>query len=524
MADQVQQRCLRPRQMNIDPLTSSGTSAKEKKTQKDYSREYRQRIKADAETYRLFRKEENERNREYRSRRTEEALQRNRELQRERQKKYRQKLKEEGHESKRTPRTRKSAEETRKMEREKKRAQRAAMSHNKRTAINKKRRDAYALKKAAKEKPTPLLPSTSSTSESAGDKSSVSSGALRTARSRFCRKFLEDLPTQPAVRAEVISAGLSALSPVSKRAVHDKLGIMSPKAKRRLDLDTMAAVAIKEQLKESSSKRSLQALKMRRLYTRAAIVKSKALAKHLGISRKLRKRIESANTNREGWEEDRARRKDAVPQNIMDAIHSRYEESSRDLPDARAPVVTGGEVKSRKVLETSLQSLYAEYIRQAGPGRVVSFATFKRLKPENILPHTSHKFRECLCEYCVNVGLKLKSMNSKLGRYADLKLQDVFEASRTTLCPKDGSNYKRACLERECDDCGPKLIKAHLRPALEDDNLRCSTTTWYKWENAQVGSFTRMSKVPKESTFEGLVEALQADLQPFARHLFNARW
>ena len=46
---------------------------------------------------------------------------------------------------------------------------------------------------------------------------------------------------------------------------------------------------------------------MRRLFARAAVVKSKALAHHLGISRKMLKRVESVDASRSGWEGEHAR-------------------------------------------------------------------------------------------------------------------------------------------------------------------------------------------------------------------------
>lgn len=52
----------------------------------------------------------------------------------------------------------------------------------------------------------------------------------------------------------------------------------------------------------------------------------------------------------------------------------------------------------------------------------------------------------------------------------------------------------------------------------------CKPVTWFHWENVKAGSLTRLARVEKQSTSEGLVEALQKDLQTFSYHLFSARW
>ena len=95
-----------------------------------------------------------------------------------------------------------------------------------------------------------------------------------------------------------------------------------------------------------------------------------------------------------------------------------------------------------------MRTLYDEcYCEHANK---VSFAIFKRHRPANILPFTSHKYIECLCEYCENVDLKLKALNATTLPY--LRIQDRYSASRLTLCLKENGKYTRKCLDRECID------------------------------------------------------------------------
>lgn len=79
--------------------------------------------------------------------------------------------------------------------------------------------------------------------------------ALRTASSRFRKKFLSSLPAAPSTQAHVIAAGLQTLSPTTKRAVNSKLGIMSPKSKHRLDLDSQISASLKDHLEILKTRR-----------------------------------------------------------------------------------------------------------------------------------------------------------------------------------------------------------------------------------------------------------------------------
>ena len=153
----------------------------------------------------------------------------------------------------------------------------------------------------------------------------------------------------------------------------------------------------------------------------------------------------------------------------------------------------------------------------------MSFSTFKKLKPRSVLPFTSHKFRECLCEYCANVDLKLQAIDRH--STPDLHISDRYRASRITLCPKQAEReYLKACLDRKCCFCGTGKLQHHFQPLLEDPDQCSKPVSWFQWENVKTGTLTCLRKVKKESTFEGLVETLRKDLDTFSYHLFNARW
>ena len=110
----------------------------------------------------------------------------------------------------------------------------------------------------------------------------------------------------------------------------------------------------------------------------------------------------------------------------------------------------------------------------------------------------SHKYRECLCEYCANVDLKLKSINAIVPQ--NLRLLDRYQVSRLTLFPKEtSSDYKKNCLDRQCSNCGTQALSRHLECALEKD--KSNQAVWFQWEQAPIGQGkTRLMKIKYEST------------------------
>ena len=66
--------------------------------------------------------------------------------------------------------------------------------------------------------------------------------------------------------------------------------------------------------------------------------------------------------------------------------------------------------------------------------------------PFDLSPHK--KFKKCLCEYCVNVDLKVRAVNSHLASLPYLCIQDCYQASRMTLCPTKslGQSTRRSAL------------------------------------------------------------------------------
>ena len=158
-----------------EDVPESAKTKKRRKSRKEISRDYRERLKENPKVLKAHREYEKNRFKDYYARRSNEAIQRNRELQRERQRQYRVRCKvrqapkapktrkktiktlEENRErckvrpkcQRKAPKTKKTLEEDRKRWREEKRLQRQNMSREKKASENKRRREAYAANKSS---------------------------------------------------------------------------------------------------------------------------------------------------------------------------------------------------------------------------------------------------------------------------------------------------------------------------------------------------------------------------------------
>ena len=512
--------------------TESEPPVKKKKSKAEKAKEYRDNLKQDPRRYEAYRENEIERCRQYRQRRTEEAVIRDRELSRLRQIEYRKRKKEEGVANLAKTRTRKKTSGLREKWADQQRKHRANLSQEEKDEINRKRREAYARKKhqnppistiSSSPKPSqqPILfetPSPSQSSSTQSPSSVRSDSSIRQAKSRFRQRFKASLPGDKTIRAEVLSDGinheLKLLSPNSKKIVQDKLGIISPTSRKKLDLSKTVASAVKKQIDSFKHKRSKKHLMARRLLSSAIASQTSPF-----VGYKLSQKLKSKSSMEE-LEYDRKTRKDTLPDDTATSVQNFFQSGgySRDLPDKRGAVIKKGEAESRKVLDISLYGLYQQYTIENGKN--ISFSKFKKLKPASVLPFTANKYRECLCEYCANIDLKLKTLNSLL--LPEKRIRDRYELNRITICKTDdnGASKSIGCNNRACNDCGIHLFQAYIESSLLPEVCKEQEITYEEWTMNN----GRMLKVTKKTTcreFEGII---QTALIPFSKHLLNAKW
>ena len=226
-------------------------------------------------------------------------------------------------------------------------------------------------------------------------------------------------------------------------------------------------------------------------------------------------------------DENYKRKTDALPQDQRDTVVSFYSrrDISSSLPDARsAKKNKDGEVEACRVMNMALSRAYQLFCA-AYPAITISLTKFKLLRPSNVLTQANHKRRNCLCGYCVNVEFKLQAIaNVKRVHGLDVTtFPDTYSISRKTLCEKeDGSEYKRACLMRNCQECGVDLEDLQKLQEMEEK------TSWLRWEkDTSVYNGRKVHRVVKKrksGMIKEMIDELKKELEPFSLHLFNAQW
>ena len=139
----------------------------------------------------------------------------------------------------------------------------------------------------------------------------------------------------------------------------------------------------------------------------------------------------------------------------------------------------------------------------------------------------------CLCEYCTNLQLKLKVINTHQSAKQAETIPNLYSLCNITLC-KDkkpsGSKYHHpSCMNRKCPDCGVRKLHNFLDPL--EDTLDMEIT-WKRWElvTQEVKKGNTINKVKKRGlvcktkTMRVLLAELEKEIEPFPEHLFNKDW
>ncbi|XP_070205712.1 uncharacterized protein [Littorina saxatilis] len=168
-----------------------------------------------------------------------------------------------------------------------------------------------------------------------------------------------------------------------------------------------------------------------------------------------------------------------------------------------------------------------QQVQATATQRCVPINKFKQLRPKDVYPSTRIKKRDCLCEYCENTDLKLDALRrfSVQHNLDNMTYKDRYELNRDTLCPKIQGEYKQACIDRKCLECGTSSVEVKLRPLLETHIAE--NVTFSKWEFINYvhnGINKKLGKTRKTVPAPEFVAQLVSDATTLSKHLFNARW
>ena len=192
-----------------------------------------------------------------------------------------------------------------------------------------------------------------------------------------------------------------------------------------------------------------------------------------------------------------------------------YVDNSTEIPDK--------EGKGRSILQKPFRELHEEFVRERFN---ISIGTFHKLKPEKCINMSHNKFITCLCEYCVNIDLLVKS----LSRYNILpeKAVSKYDVLNMTLCQDlDVSNMgsdQFMCIERKCMSCGIKKLLDQLNHS--DENIQIKYDNWVTANSTTLKGKKISRKIlkPFEVEVDKVVKELCRQLESFPHHIFVAAW
>ena len=138
----------------------------------------------------------------------------------------------------------------------------------------------------------------------------------------------------------------------------------------------------------------------------------------------------------------------------------------------------------------------------------------------------------CQCEYCTNLQLKLKIINSYLAAEQKPTTQDLYSLSNNSMCQKSPDNkyHQPSCLKQTCVNYG--VCKLHNNYLEELSKVKDMDITWKHWELVPREIVSKSKKsiiymrclVTKIRRMAIFIEELNKEFKPFPEHLFTKDW
>ncbi|PIK36346.1 hypothetical protein BSL78_26823 [Apostichopus japonicus] len=459
------------------------------KTGAEYQKEYRLRLKESKEKNDAHQYHEKIRAKLWRLNRSEDGKTNDRELNRLRARRYRERKKGEGKNTTKATKKKVTRAE-RQMQKEKwclsKKKQRAQMSSQAKRRMNEKRGAKYAATKAAL---TPVgsltVPATNGFTSSTAKRKAVS-------------RSLRILPKDPEKFAEVVSAFVKNATPRKKTALKQSKNSVK---------------SVVQELKKTRTKRDSQLRHL--LHVTTAIknkVNKRTAHKQLGFSWNYLKKPHFPH-----FQNLRKHRTDAFSTTKAKVATDFYNRGdiSREMP-------VRGKTPLRVMECTTAQAL--TIFKRENPGFRISFSHFHRLRPAKTKPISKTQLMQCLCEYCVNISFLLETFNKNALHYGHKGaiIHDKYAASDLTLCNYVNNVPRKECIDRTCEKCGIGRMDTHVASLLAAHGH--APVEWKSWELEMKEKGKRMGLLMKKASLSDLTDVLKEKLDPFSKHLVNAKW
>lgn len=420
---------------------------KKPKTNAEACRVYKEKLKEDPEKYNTYVENQRQRCKQYRAKSTEEQKAHQREQSRLRMQAMRARIKERG------PATRATQDKKRAKWREEKREQAAKFTPQKRRRINEKRRAKYQEKKSISSR-HPSVPANNDVLPNASSKVCTTSPA---AQRKALARAKAVLPKSPTKFARVL-VGLQKNASPRKKAALLSIGMAS----LHLSQLGMQVERMLAQLKKSRSRASNHARQvLMAVYRDAQKAGSnspmpfthKALCQ--ATSKKLRKE-----------------------RKLQSEISDFYVSAATSLPSKKTVSTKSGVAAS--VLQKPIHELHREFVESTGSS--VSFSHFAFCRPAHVRPARRNLLRQCLCEYCENVSLKITALNRLAARLNNAcRIRHAYHAVDLITCGRQGGKWQHSCTMRTCGQCDSSKFDEHLSGLQIEEEVK-----WQRWENKRV--------------------------------------
>ena len=299
-----------------------------------------------------------------------------------------------------------------------------------------------------------LPPSPSSASPSSNCIPPPLSNPTPAARRKAKQRAVAGLPQTPYELVETLTDVLQALTPRKKRALEER----QPKSVKK-----EVGACVLEELKKTSTKRNKKALCARRILINVCSGHLRRKGSSFGVSR--RTTFASTSAAR-----PRKRKMEASVQDFFESV-------AVQVPDKKHVTKSG---QASAILTMPLRDLFEDFKATQLPGAPsVSFSHFAKCKPQHVHPRRDWRLRLCLCEYCTNVDLKIRALNTIATRVENTaRIRQGYHAVDLVTCGREDGRWKKDCAYRDCAQCKNKSLEQHARRLLHQQG----PVTWFKWD------------------------------------------
>lgn len=283
------------------------------------------------------------------------------------------------------------------------------------------------------------------------------------ARRKAVSRTRHILPSSPRRFARKLSDLLLSATPRKKALFSFKLKTGEN------SLEEKVGKQVLENLRSLSKVRS-KATQARRNVLMSVCLKYRSLRKNsslLGIHRKTVSKM--INSNILSPKMVRKTRK------LQKEVATFFDSVSNPLPEKK--LVSKKTGKCASTLSIPLTELHATFLEESG--KKISFSHFAKCRPSNVKLMQQCTLRQCLCEYCANVNLKLRAVNGIAARVNNIcRIKHLYHAVDIITCGRIQGAWQKTCAYRECNICNINKLDDHLRPLLQHQER----LTWTKWE------------------------------------------